>query len=253
MLELRDVRAGYDGIDVVRGISLEVPAGGTLSIVGPNGCGKSTLLKAIANLISFKGEITIGKTSLRGLSRREASTRVGLMSQHHGSYFSYSVFDTVMMGRYPHIPKGVSPKSADKEYVIEAISAVGMLDKMEWGLERLSGGQLQRVFLARTLAQQPSIILLDEPTNHLDLRYQLELLEYLHEWVNGGGRAVIGVMHDISLSLRLSKCLLVMNDGNAIACGDLDTTCCALDSAYGMDVAAYMRETARPWGNLEVK
>ena len=245
MLDVRDVWAGYDGTDVVRGLSFEVSAGQCLSVVGPNGCGKSTLLRAIAGLMPFRGEIYIGgKPASR--RRQEAALMVGLMGQRQAAYFSYSVYDTVMMGRYAHI-RGGRPRKQDHAAVQEALGTVDLLDSKAREISRLSGGQLQRVFLARLLAQQPHVILLDEPTNHLDIRYQLELIEHLHAWVSQGQRCVVGVLHDINLAMSLSPKMLVMQDGAALAHTHAAAARQALDTAYQMDIAAHMRSSLQKW------
>lgn len=114
---------------------------------------------------------------------------------------------------------------------------------------KLSGGQLRRVFLAGTLAQQPDIILLDEPTNHLDLKYQIELIEYLKKWSSEGSRAVVGVLHDVNLAMRLSDNLMVMKDGEIKAWGKTGevVTDSLLENVYEIDVAGYMRESLKRW------
>ena len=249
MLTLSNVSVGYGGVDVVRDISLEV--NGNLSIIGPNGCGKTTLLKAIAGILTGSGEITIFGKSFKGMKRREISRSIAMLSQQPNVYFPYSVYDTVMMGRYLHIRSRLSgiPSKADKDVVIQSLAAVNMLDEQDKDITILSGGQLQRVFLARALAQEPQIILLDEPTNHLDLKCQIELIEYLRKWAIEGGRAVVGVLHDINLAMQLSGHLVVMKDGSIAANGSADEIIAGglLDQVYEIDVARYMRESLEKW------
>jgi len=250
MLILDNVCAGYDGTDVIRNISMSVT--GNIAIIGPNGCGKTTLLKAIAGVLPYRGEITIDGKPFASMKRQEVSRSVAMLSQQPSIYFSYSVYDTVMMGRYLHIRGRLSdmPTKEDKDVVAQALRAVDLTADAERDITKLSGGQLQRVFLARALAQQPRVILLDEPTNHLDLKCQIDIIEYLKAWAAEGGRAVIGVLHDINLAMRLSDRLVVMKDGvikengmsqDIIADG-------VLDSVYETDVAGYMRAALGKWG-----
>ena len=254
MLTLHNVFVGYGGTDVVRNISLQVNSNENLLIIGPNGCGKTTLLKTIVKLLPFRGEIEIDGKSVHKMKHSDVARKIAMLSQSFGIYFSYTVFDTVMMGRYLHIKDRFlgSPSDEDKEFVTRCLEAVHLISEKDREITTLSGGQLQRVFLARTLAQDPQIILLDEPTNHLDLKYQFELVEYLKEWSKHGNRAIVGVLHDLSLAMRLGDSIMVMKDGETRACGK---TCDVmtgrlLQSVYEMDVTGYMAESLKMWEGL---
>ena len=252
MLSIKNVSVGYDGADVVKGVSFSVNDNENLSIIGPNGCGKTTLLRAISNILPYKGDIEIDGVSLRRMKPKEVSLRIAMLSQMSGIYFQYSVYETVMMGRYLHIKDKLLglPSKEDKEYVERCLEAVDLKKVAGRAITELSGGQLQRVFLARTLAQSPDIIMLDEPTNHLDLKYQIELIEYLKAWAQErGGRTVIGVMHDINLAMKLSDNILVMKDGGIVAQGKTDDVISGslLKEVYRIDVAGYMRESLKRW------
>ena len=174
-----------------------------------------------------------------------------MLSQMPALYFSYSVYDTVMMGRYPHLRDQMLglPSEEDKAVVKRSLEAVDLLDVKDREITSLSGGQLQRVFLARTLAQEPKIILLDEPTNHLDLKYQIELTHYLQNWVQEGERAVVGVLHDLNLALHLGGNMAVMKKGRIKALGKGDEIIKSghLEESYEIDVADYMRKSLRLW------
>lgn len=255
MLHLQHVSAGYGGPDVVRDVSFDVPDGENLCILGPNGCGKTTLLRAIAALLPSRGDIEIDGRSIRRMKRREIAANIAVMSQISGIYFSYTVYDTVMLGRYQHMRRGLlsTPAQEDKACVEDCLAATGLIDLRDRQIDELSGGQLQRVFLARTLAQQPRIILLDEPTNHLDLKHQTELVEYLRAWSQKEGHTVVGVLHDINLALRLSDRVLFMKDGEVASAGKATEVISPafLQHVYGMDVAAYMRESLRKWEEFQ--
>jgi len=248
VLVLKNVSAGYGGIDVIHNISLEIVLGQNLSIIGPNGCGKSTLLKVMAGLLPYKGEILLNGQHVNRLKRKQISVKIAMLSQIAPMYFSYSVYDTVMMGRYVHGGGFFgAPSKKDKEVVESCLKSVDMFDVKEKDITKLSGGQLQRVYLARTLAQDPSVILLDEPTNHLDLKYQIELLDYLSRWATEGNRAIVGVLHDINHAMGLSEYVLAMKKGKIMAYGKNIITGALLKDIYDVDVARYMRQLLEAW------
>jgi len=252
MLTLNNISAGYNGVDVIKNISFNVE--GNLAIVGPNGCGKTTLLKTIANILPHKGGIEVLGKPFSKMKRREISLNIAMLSQQPSIYFAYSVFDTVMMGRYLHIRGRISsnPTKQDKEIVAESLAAVNLLTEKDRNITQLSGGQLQRVFLARALAQEPKIILLDEPTNHLDLKCQIEIIEYLKKWAKQENRIVVGVLHDINLAIQLSEQLLVMKDGKIQASGNAGDIIAKglLNQVYEMDVAKYMCDSFKKWSEI---
>ena len=254
MLALDSVSAGYGGVDVIKGISFSVQPGERLAIIGPNGCGKTTLLRVIAGILPYSGKILLEGRIAKSMKQRQIAEKVALLSQISGVYFSYSVYDTVMMGRYAHIKDRLLgiPSSRDKEKARESLLAVGLWDARDREITELSGGQLQRVFLARTLVQEPKVLLLDEPTNHLDLKYQAELVEYLRNWTEESKCAVIGVFHDINLALQLEGNIMVMKEGGirAIGKGAEIVAGGLLEEVYEMDVTQYMRRSLKVWEGI---
>lgn len=257
MLEIENVSAGYNGRDVIRNISARINENETLCIMGANGCGKTTLIKAIAGIIPSKGKISIDGRLIRTMKRGELAEKIAVMSQFSSVYFSYTVFETVLMGRYVRMKASLlkRPSRHDREYTERCIEAVGLKDISNRPIETLSGGQLQRVHLARTLAQQPSIILLDEPTNHLDLKYQVDIIDYLREWSRKEGHSVIGVLHDINLAMRLADKVLLLKEGKTLGYGKVDQVINKknLEKAYEMDVVNYMVSSYKRWERMELR
>ena len=254
MLKVEHLTCGYGGAPVVKDLSFEVPAGGRLCILGPNGCGKTTLLRALAGLLPHEGKVTAEGRDLAAMDRRQLARTVALLSQISSVYFSYTVYETVLMGRYAHQTGGAfsGPGPEDRAIALECMERTGVADLRDRQVTELSGGQLQRVFLARTFAQQPRIILLDEPTNHLDLKYQVELVQELKEWAAGEGRCGVGVLHDVNLALDLADLFLLMEEGRARYFGpaaEFDPA--ALNRVYQMDVGGYMRRSLQRWEELE--
>ena len=254
MLKLENVCAGYDGQDVVHDVTAEFLPGHNYCLLGPNGCGKTTLLRALAGLIPHKGQISLDGQDVARMKRRDLARRIAVMSQINNVYFSYTVYDTVMLGRYQHMKGRLfgHPSGEDRDMVEKCLASTGLLEFRDRQIDELSGGQRQRVFLAHALAQDPEIILLDEPTNHLDVRHQVELIDYLHDWTADGRHSVIGVFHDVNLALRLTGNVLFMHEGRIVRQGDFHTVADAgfLRSIYGMDLAAFMRQSLSNWTGL---
>lgn len=250
MLSVEHLYCGYGKTQVIHDLSFHVAAGEKLCILGPNGCGKTTLLRSLAGVLPWQGYVEADGVSLRGLSPKQRAKKIALMSQFSQAVFDYTVYETVMLGRYAHRSDSLFPveTAADRSAVEDALRRTGVWELREHSVTRLSGGQLQRVFLARTFAQEPQIILLDEPANHLDLRCQAELLESLQDWTADRRRCVVGVFHDISLALAFADTALLLEEGGVLACSPLETLDFKLfDRLYGMEVQNYMKQLYGRW------
>lgn len=250
MLEVKNLYTGYDKRDIIQNISFDIKRGENLCIVGPNGCGKSTLLKSIANIIEYKGNIKIDGREVSELSRIELAKKIGLMSQISHLYFPYTVYDTVSLGRYAY-SKGIFSKTSleDHKVIVESMKKVGVYELKDKVITELSGGQLQRVFLARVFAQNPDVILLDEPTNHLDFKHQIELLENLNKWVKDNNKIVIGVLHDLNLVQYFADKVLILQDGKEVDYGLSEDVLngLTLNKVYGMDIKDFMINILQKW------
>ena len=249
-IEVINVCAGYGGSDVIRNINFRAEDGESLCVLGPNGCGKSTLLKSIARIIDYRGAINLDGRDITAFPRRELAKKIALLGQTAQVFFPYTVYETVSMGRYAYSQGILKNLSAEDESIIENIivklDIAGIRSRM---IDELSGGQLQRVFLARTLAQTPEVILLDEPTNHLDLKYQIELLEFLKSWVRENNKILIGVFHDLNLARRFGDTAIIINNGIIAAGGKIKETLSkdTLYAAYGIDIHGFMRDSLKGW------
>jgi len=255
MLNLVDLRAGYAGREVLHGITARFETGENYCILGSNGCGKTTLVRAVAGLIESTGTVEIDGSPMRRMRRRELASKLAVMSQATSQYFPYTVFDTVMLGRYRQMSARLFARATaeDREKTEACLESVGLIDLRNRRIDELSGGQRQRVFLAQALAQDPAILLLDEPTNHLDIRHQIELVDYLHRWTASGEHSVIGVLHDINLALRLTDRILLMREGGIVADGRFSEVADAklLKEIYQADIARFMRESFEKWRDLK--
>jgi iron complex transport system ATP-binding protein len=250
MIELKDLYAGYGGADVIKGISFKAQCGECLCILGPNGSGKSTLLKAIARIIDYRGTIALESGDIGSFPRKELAKKIALLGQNTQVFFPYTVYETVSLGRYPYTQGILKNLSGEDTAAIENV--MRKLDIWDIGnrmIDELSGGQLQRVFLAKTLAQVPDIILLDEPTNHLDLKNQIELMRYLKQWVKESNKTLIGVFHDLNLVQHFGDTVALLNSGTLAAWGDAGKVLNSetLKAVYGMDIRAFMRESMEKW------
>ncbi|HOC29636.1 MAG TPA: ABC transporter ATP-binding protein [Treponemataceae bacterium] len=257
ILELESVSAGYGkrGRDIISGITFSVQDGERLSVIGPNGSGKTTLLRVLSGALPYRGSVRIrttrGPRELSELAPKERAQCTGVLSQLTGAHFPFTVADTVLLGRYARkksVPGG-DFSDADRLDAREAMRICSVLDRADELLTRLSGGQKQRVFLARTIAQDPAVLLLDEPTNHLDLGSQLELIALIGGLYAQKGKAAIGVFHDLSLALRFSDTMILLDSGRIAQNGLPDDVVRSpeIEQAYGIPVAERMRELLAQW------
>jgi iron complex transport system ATP-binding protein len=218
LLRVKNVTFSYGGRDVLQNVALDVNAGEILSIVGPNGAGKSTLIRCINRILMPRlGTIHLDGQEIERLTERGRARKFGYVPQAEGEAFPSTVYETVLMGRRPHVIWSVS--KSDLAAVEEVIRYMGLAGYAERYLYELSGGERQKVMLARALAQQPEVLLLDEPTSNLDVRHQLEVLELVREVAHGQGKCVLMVMHDLNMAVRFSDQVLMLKSGQVFAAG----------------------------------
>ncbi|MCG8348063.1 MAG: ABC transporter ATP-binding protein [Chloroflexales bacterium] len=215
-LKTQAVAVTLAGRRIVKDISLHVAAGEIVGLIGPNGSGKSTLLRTIYRLLRpTAGYVQLGDDDVWQMSARESARRTGVVVQESPSDFEFTVAEVVQMGRTPHKGMLAQDTKTDATIVAEALQRVAMLAFAERSYNTLSGGEKQRVLLARALAQQPRLLVLDEPTNHLDIRYQLDILEL----VRSLQITTLVTLHDLNLTAAYCQRLYVLDQGHLIAVG----------------------------------
>ncbi len=249
------VRAGYRGTAAVDDASVRLTAGRVTALIGPNGSGKSTLLRTMAALHpAMAGRIDLGGvggvggvagvggvdggTSIRDLSPRELARRVTLLSQARPTPGGVTVREVVEYGRHPHRLRWGSGDAEGPEVVRRVMAMTGVTDLALRPVDSLSGGQLQRVWLASCLAQDTPVLLLDEPTTFLDLRYQVELLDIVRDLADRDGIAVGLVLHDLDQAAAVADDVALLVEGRVVAAGPPAEvmTRALLTPAYGIDV-----------------
>ncbi|NMM55019.1 ABC transporter ATP-binding protein [Paenibacillus aquistagni] len=204
------------GTDIVKDISLSVEKGQFVGLIGPNGCGKSTLLKSIYKVIKpQKGLVFLGEKDVLKSSARMISKEMGVVGQFNELSFDFTVHEMVMMGRTPHKHLMESDSLKDYDIVADALDRVHLSAYADRSYLTLSGGEKQRVILARAIAQQPKFLILDEPTNHLDIKYQLQILSVVKS-LNIG---VLAALHDLSMASVYCDILYVIKQGEVLASG----------------------------------
>ena len=250
MLQGENISVQYGAQTAVHQVSFMLQPGQWLMLAGPNGAGKSTLIRAIAQTIPYTGRITLDGRDLRFLRPAERARQIGVLSQHNSAQYGYTVEEIVQLGRYAHRKGFLSSKpEGEDQRVDSALALTGLTEYRHRSVLTLSGGELQRVFLAQVFAQDPRVLLLDEPANHLDLPYQQHIFSLLSDWLREPGRAVLSVVHDLSLAKKYGTHALLMHQGNCVAYGETDAVLTAsnLQAVYGMDVYAWMQDLLSQW------
>ena len=201
--------------------SWDVEKGSFISIIGPNGCGKSTLLKLIAGLLTpDDGSIFVDGYNIHDINPKEYSKIIAYVPQSAVTIFPFSVYEIIMMGRTPYMNYMGFDRQDDREAVENALEIMQLSHLRNKGINEISGGEAQRVFIARALAQKAEIILLDEPNSHLDLHHQIVIFDLLSELSEKKGLTIVTVSHDLNMVGIYSKEIIFMNNGMIIIHGN---------------------------------
>ena len=243
-----DLVLGYSGTPVVHGVSVRMRPGQVTALIGPNGSGKSTVLRSLARLQPVEsGRISVGSDGApegrlddaAPLSAREFARRVTLLSQSRPHPSGLVVRDVVAFGRHPHRRRFAALDAADRAAIDSAMALTGVTAMAGRPVDQLSGGELQRVWLATCLAQDTGVLLLDEPTNHLDLRYQVEILDLVRELADEHGTAIGVVLHDLDHAATVADTVVLLHGGRIAAAGTPEDVLTGehLSAVYGLPIA----------------
>lgn len=220
MLKVNELAVSYNGHDVLQAVNLQVAAGEILAVIGPNGAGKSTLVRTISGVLPARlGEVEVGGRALRSLTPGERARMLAVVPQAREMPAAFSVYQTVLLGRTPHLNWLGRAGKQDHRLVSQALQVTSTASLAQRRVGELSGGEQQRVLLARALAQDAPLMLLDEPTTHLDLEHQSSLLNLVRSLADERRLAVLVVLHDLNLASLYADRVALLHQGRMLAYG----------------------------------
>lgn len=246
MIQTQDLSVTLGGQEILDRIGISVGKKQVVGLIGPNGSGKSTLLKCIYRVLQpTGGAVLLQGQNLRDYTVRQSAQVLAVVAQQHHYSFDFSVWEIVMMGRSPHKRAMERDNAEDERIVREALQTVGMVDKAERIFSTLSGGEQQRVVLARALAQQTPCLILDEPTNHLDIQHQLQMMELIRSL----DKTVLLALHDLNLAAVYCDMLFALQDGKLVGSGTPDEllTPAFIEKVYHVRARVGTDEEGRPY------
>lgn len=218
----------YDKLNVLSKVSFNVETESFFSIIGPNGSGKSTLMKILAGILKYKkGEIFISGKSLENYSKKELARHTAYVSQNVAAEFPFTVEEIVLLGRAPHQGLLGMHSEYDQKTVEHAMEITDIVHLAARRIDQVSGGERQRVLIARAICQEPEIMLLDEPASALDLAHQIQLMDLLEKLKHKTGITIIMISHDINLAAMYADSMILINNGMVVKSG---TPCDVLES-----------------------
>lgn len=229
MLTIENLSTGYNGKPILHGISLEIPQGAVVALIGPNGSGKTTLIRTISGILAPEsGKMLYNGQDLTKMSVQERSRLISVVPQFRTLPPAFTVYEVVALGRTPYLNWFGITSGVDHQIVNESMAQTGLADLADRNIAELSGGEQQRVLLARALAQQTPVLLMDEPTAHLDMQYQVSFMENVHRLAHPSEteleagfekRAVLVAIHDLNLLPRYADRVALMVKGRLVALG----------------------------------
>lgn len=245
MISIRNLHCSFGTKKVLVDIQANIEVGGMYAIMGVNGCGKTTLLRCIGNLIQpQQGSVTIAGTEVRQYSVRQLAQQVSLVRQHSHTDFEFSAFETVLMGRNPYQRRFQNESQHDLDIVERCMRLTNTWELRFAKPSEMSGGEWQRVMVARALAQDTPVMLLDEPTSNLDIAHQFEIMELLVEINRNRQKTILIVMHDLNLAYRYCPSLLLLHEHHICYQGALreGLTPDTIRQVYGVDYPFLQRD-----------
>lgn len=239
-----NVRFSYRSNPVLKDVTFHVDEGTILGLVGPNGSGKTTLIRCIDRILDPEGSVFLDGTAIRDMRRSEIALNIGYVPQTGAKIAAASVFEVVMMGRTPHM--GWRASDEDLAIAEKAMLFLGVESLADLEYNELSGGQQQKVLIARAVAQEPKVLLLDEPTNSLDIRHQLEALSIINRLSRETGITVIMAVHDLTVAARYADRLMMLRKGQLVAFGTPDEliTTERIREVYGVESKIFRDQEA---------
>ncbi len=218
LVEIRDLTAGYPGIQVLKGINLRIPEGKVTALLGPNGCGKTTLLKAMCGILHAQsGQVLLQGENVLALPAQLRARKLAYLAQNR-QVPDLTVERLVLHGRFPYLSYPRRYRQQDHAIAEAAMAQMGILEMAEAPMETLSGGQRQKAYIAMALAQDTPVILLDEPTTFLDIKHQLHLLHQAQSLAQQG-KTILMILHDLAHAFRMADQLVLMDQGQIVQQG----------------------------------
>lgn len=248
LLKVNNLTVKIQGYTLVDNVNFEIKEKDKFLILGPNGAGKSTIIKGISQSIFYKGNVLYYGQDVTKMSKKQIARHIGVLSQYHPLNYAFTVEEIVEIGRYPY-RKDKNISKEEKDYVHEALEMTGMIEKRRQSVLTLSGGEIQRTFLAQLFAQNPNLLILDEPTNYLDIQYQEQMFSLIQEWIKRKNRAVLAVIHDLSLATYFGNSFLLLNQGKSVAYGKKGDVIFSeqINVVYEMNVERWIRNLYENW------
>lgn len=239
-LQAKDIIFGYDSNPILENVNFEIAPSRLVTIVGPNGSGKSTLIKCIDRIVSPQGgSILIDRKDVTKMNRMDVARYLSYVPQSSVRIFPTNVFDTILMGRRPHI--GWLGSEGDEEKVWEVLRLLNIERLAMSNFNELSGGQQQKVLIARALVQEAEVMLLDEPTSNLDIWHQLDVMNIIRDVVKKREITAIMALHDLNLASTYSDRIIMMKKGRIVAAGNPTSVITAENIASVYRVVAAVR------------
>lgn len=219
MIRLQDIRLNYGKREILKGLDATLADGRITAVMGPNGCGKTTLLRLIGGLLEpTGGKVLIDEQEVSSYNARELAQKVAFVRQHAQTDFDFSAFETVLMGRNPYQHRLQNERQEDWDIVERCMRDTGTWELRFAKPAQMSGGELQRVMIARALAQQTPVLLMDEPVSNLDIAHQIDIMRLLKK---AEKKTTLIVIHDLNLALQFCDDLLLLHDGHSIYHGPI--------------------------------
>ncbi len=239
IIEGENVRFSYDGLEVLKGISISLRRGRMIGVLGANGSGKSTLLKILSGILHPKsGRLHYNGREITKLDKREIAKRIAYVPQNSAFGFPFSVAEVVLMGRAPYVGRFEFEREGDWEIALSAMETVGVVHLKDRLVTEISGGEKQLTSLARALAQEPEIMVLDEPATFLDLKHRTRIMKLLRNLKDDKGISVIAATHDVFSALFYFDEIIILKDGMIFAQGNSEDVLKeeVLTAVYGIEV-----------------